>query len=54
MIKTAYEYLFVVLSNKIAMVRKELDGFSVVPVSDSGEFFLPLKIRLNIGRTGLR
>ena len=39
MIKTAYEYLFVVLSNKIAMVRKELDGFSVVPVLDSGEFF---------------
>lgn len=39
MIKTAYEYLFVIVAGKIAMVRKDETGYSAIPVSDDVDLF---------------
>ena len=41
MIKIAAEYLFVIVSGRIGMVRKDDHAFTVVPVSDDGNLMVP-------------
>ena len=39
--KTESEYLFVIVKNRIGMVRKDSDGFTAVPCSDDGNHTVP-------------